>query len=468
MNRIALSLILIVISLASFFVPVGSYNDSSVWLFEALMIISVSSFATYKEGIAEIKAVFFRPLFIFILAYIIVFFQSPIDYILGYVDSYIRIGSPDLMPTAMRYALIGLNCFLLGYLLESFRTSKPKEDFFKTPIVSPKPFAFLSSLLVFLVLYLVPRSVLMGGYSNDMLTNSTIYNYLASWANTILIAYIVIFTANAKQTHDYAGASVWQFLKGIGLWQNINVLIYSIIILNVGDRGPLIILFFSYYLSFVIVSKKKLSNIKILAGLIVAVMFTSILGETKQYRDNNTIWDRLTSVFEEKKATEKESFMPATAQLAGSYGCLPLAIQMTDKNPVYDMGKNQIAGVVSAVPFAGRVVKLPESTSYRISEYALGANFDFGLGTSCIADFYLDGGLFFIIIGMLLWGIVLRKFEVNMLTDNCSSFFSFCIAFYFLSHVFYIPRSTVLSPFKYGLWMFVVLYLYMKLVGKKR
>lgn len=298
------------------------------------------------------------------------------------------------MIVSVKYALLGLLAFLIGYVIEADKIKAHRKGGFSVSVVSPKPFAFFSSLLIVLLLVLVPRSVLMGGYSNDMLTNASIYNYLASWVNTILISYIVIYTVNAKQTGEQVGADIKSFIKSIGWWQNINVIVYTIIILNIGDRGPLIVLAFSYYLSYIVICKKKLSNTKISVALISAIMITSILGDTKQFRDNNSIWERLISVLDSRSYQEKESFFPGTSQLAGSYCCLPLAIQMQKNTGEYDFGKNQVSGITSAIPFIGRIMKLPESTSSRISRFALGDNFDYGLGTSCISDLFLDGGLF--------------------------------------------------------------------------
>ena len=95
-------------------------------------------------------------------------------------------------------------------------------------------------------------------------------------------------------------------------------------------------------------------------------------------------------------------------------------------------------------------------------------DFSFGLGTNCLAALYMDGGLFFIILGMFVFGIVLRKFEVCIFSGTASSFFVFCMAFYFLTRVVYIPRSSLLSPFKYALWMYLIMSLISYLSAKRR
>ena len=200
----------------------------------------------------------------------------------------------------------------------------------------------------------------------------------------------------------------------------------------------------------------------------LGIVVTSILGNTKQYRDNNTIMDRLTSLYENQDNQPKESFLPATEQLSGSYCCLPISLQMVPEHEDFSYGASTFSDLVSGIPFAGRFFHLPASTSYRISRYAMGEDFSFGLGTNCLAALYMDGGLFFILLGMFVFGIVLRKFEVCVFSGTASSFFVFCMAFYFLTRVVYIPRSSLLSPFKYALWMYLIMSLISYLSAKRR
>lgn len=452
----------LLITLVSLAIPDSDYSESLIWLCSFLAMFISMFFLFNYESNNNIKTVFLRPSFLFVLAYLVVFFQRPIDYTLGYSFSYIQLGDSRYMMTSVKYALIGLCLFCIGYQIESQKIHTVNKSYFHIKQVSPSFYAFLSSVIVGLVFVLVPREILMGGYSNDLLTNATMYNYLASWSNTILIAYIVQFTLNAKQSHKLYGCTPITFLKSIGLWQNINVILYCYLILNVGDRGPIIVLAFAYYISYIIVAKKRLSKIKLIAALVVGIMLSSILGDTKQYRDNNTIVDRLTSVFENKTYIQRNSFLPATDQLAGSYCCLPLALQLVPNQEDYTYGEAMLSEVSSSIPFSGRLLTLPESSSYRISKYAMGDGFTFGLGTNCIAALYMDGGFIFVILGMLLFGILLRKFEVCIFSDTTSSLFVFCMAFYFLTRMIYIPRSTILSPFKYALWMYFVMVLYAK------
>lgn len=467
----------VVISILVFFVavsimiPYTEYSSNMVILFSVISVVSAILFLMVDENNSNIRRIFLRPSSLFVLAYLIVFFQRPVDYLLGYQDGYLNIGEIVFMLPSLKYAIIGLCMFLIGYLIYARRYNLANRIniTYNFKIPSLKFFALLSSILIALVLLIVPRKILLGGYNNDMLTNASIYNYLASWCNTILIAYVVQFTYKAKMTNDLEQCNLVQYIKKYGVWQNLNVIIYILIILNVGDRGPIIALVFSYYISFVIVSKKYISKVGILIALCLGMFLTSILGETKQYRDNNNIFDRISSVIEDNTDDNiRDSFFPLTSQLAGSYCCLPIAIQMVPDNDDFSYGLSTLSDLVVAVPFIGRFFPLPESSSYKISKFALGDYFSYGLGTNCIASLYMDGGVIFIAFGMFVFGILIRKFEVYIFSNTSSSFFIFCLAFYFLSHVISIPRSTLLSPFKYALWMYIIIFVISHFTVSKR
>lgn len=449
--------IIIVIALLSLCIP-EAYSDSAIYAGVSLAFLVAVVFMFSREKNDAIRIVFLRPSVLFIISFLVVFFQRPLDYALGYDFTYIQMGSPSYMIRSIKYALTGLCMFCCGYLFEAQKINSTTHSR-QAKQVNPNIFALLSSILIILVILFVPKSILMGGYNNDMLTNATLYNYLASWSNTLLITYLVQFTINAKQTDELAGVSVWQYLKKVGIWHNCNVMAYALLTLNVGDRGPLIVMALAYYISYIIVSHKSLSRIKVTLALLTGMMVVSILGDTKQYRDNNTIFDRLVERSNEQEITEKTSSIPLTEQLSGSYCCTPIALQMVPGNQDYTYGMSLLTDITSSIPFIGRFLKQPPSASYRISRYAIGDNFSFGLGTNCIASLYLDGGLIFIVLGMLLFGVLMRKMEISIFSDS-TSLFMFCFSFYFLTHVVSIPRSTLLSPFKYAIWMYLVLVLF--------
>ena len=87
----------------------------------SLLIAALASlvFLLRHDPDKTISRIFFRPVHLFLLAYIIMFFQKPLDYISGYRIELIQVPMGDLrdMPYCVELATIGLLVFFLGYCL---------------------------------------------------------------------------------------------------------------------------------------------------------------------------------------------------------------------------------------------------------------------------------------------------------------------------------------------------------------
>lgn len=453
--------VIIALTLSALIMPTEDSNNI-IWAYEIIALVSIIVFFFYKEPVEQVRRITFRPILLFIFAFFIVCFQRPVDYLLQFVDGWYYVGDASLMPFCLKLSVVGLNSLLLGYLSRLNKTTYTSSFNLCTPIVSTKFYSFILTVLLLAIFVLVPRTILMGGYGQTLLSAAGTYNYLSSWCSAFILAFIVQFSINAKRTEELLGCSIKKFIQTMGLWQNILVLIYTLMILNVGDRGPLIVAGVAYYLSFAIVSKKKLSKTYVILFVVIGIVVSSFLGATKQYRDNNSFFERVEAMLSGEGVSLSESISPATYELSNSYNCIAYSVEMIEKGDSYQMGLLQISGLLSGIPFVNRFLHIPSGSSSKISHFVQGDEITYGNGTTCISDLYLDGGIFFIIMGMFIWGRMLRRFEVVLFTDSSNSLFVFCMAIFFLAHVIYIPRSTILSPFKYALWVYVIMYLYNK------
>jgi len=452
-------IIWIVLLIVAFFVPSETLLKDGVWWYELISFIALLAFVKFNRDSTKGQSVLqFKPVYLFLLAYYIVFFQRPIDYILGFVDGWYYIGRSDLMLPSLKYSTIGIICFYIGYSYQDTKVSKYQNDtLLPNQIASTKIYSVATSVLLLLIIIFVPKSVLLGGYGQQMLTNASSFNYLSSWCSSFIIAYFIQFCINKKCSNNMDGYSISQFVREVGAWQLINIVLYAYIILNVGDRGPLIVVCLAFYLCYIVICKTKIPKLFIITALTVGIMGTMFLGLTKQFRGNNSFSDRVNALVTNSAAIGYISICPPTYELSVSYNCLPFAIEIIEGHQDYGYGTLQIGGLLSTIPFVNRFLNLPTSSSYQISHFVQGDEITFGNGTNCIADLYLDGGLLLIIIGMLFWGRLLNKFENVLFGEGNSSLFIFCMAFFFLSHVVYIPRSTILSPLKYALWIYIIM-----------
>ena len=467
MSRSVFIPILLAAFFVAFFIDTSYFNVTGSIVMLSVGILLAILFFFYKDSNEDITRVYFRPIHIFILSFVIVFFQKPIDILLGYSFDYYKIGRMELMPEAVRLALLGLISFLLGYIKKDDRAIKQKEEGNGLLIASTTIYKVITSLFLLLILVAVPKNVLFGGYHSAGL-NDSIYNYLSSWCGVFYCAFFIQYTINLKAEVRGRGWTIRQFLRDIGWWQNINMLIYVLIILNVGDRGPMIQVCVIYYIAYLSVTGICPSRKTILTGLIGAIIFVAFLGYTKKFRDNNSIFERVNTTWEANPYEDMdESVSPMTLELAGSYKCLSYSIEDIETFGNYGYGKYQLGYVLSCIPFASRFLELPGATSGYISHLIQGDFLTYGNGTSVIADFYLDAGLIGVIILMFAIGYIAKIFDLVLFSNKKASLFLYCAAFYVSYHYISIPRSYALLFLKYSIWITVIMYLHQRISNRR-
>ena len=81
------------------------------------------------------------------------------------------------------------------------------------------------------------------------------------------------------------------------------------------------------------------------------------------------------------------------------------------------------------------------------------------IGTTCIADFYLDGGIIGVLIGMLVMGLFFRKVDSVICLQSCVPVIVLVVSLLFASKCFYVPRSTFLTPIKPIVVVLVIYYI---------
>ena len=457
---------LIGIYVVMFVLITASYNvipDISITIGIFFSFFSFFLFCKQRERIVEINSIYLRPVHLFLISYLIVFFQKPLDYVWGYSPRPSGIGGVDNMSTCVYFSVVGLLLFFVGYLITDW--SRSLLDFSNYTYVkrkytaSPLPFCVISTLLIVVVYITTPMAVLMGGYGSDFTAGGNLVNYLLSWTNTFIITSLIQH-ALCRMDGRSKGITLWQYIKDIGWWQNFNIILYSITILNIGDRGPLIIIAVAYYIVYVLESGIAPPKKLMILIIILSTVFFTILGFTKKLRDNNTVFDRLAQVDEVEEAETTNTFSPNTAELAASYQCLSYSIYCVPRLENFKYGGYQFAYIWGAIPFGSRLLKTAGTSSSQITYFIQGPYPTHGNGSSCLADLYLDGGFIAIVIGMFCFGVIIRKFEYEMFCNKEVSLFWLCLGVYIGAHSVYIPRAMLLFFIKYALWMFVIIKIY--------
>lgn len=452
--------------IATLLIDTTYFNEVGAWVMLAIGFVLLLSFVFYKDQNDVIARIYFRPIHLFLFSFAVVAFQSPIDILLGYNMDYYLVGPLKFMPEAVKISLLGLIAFLSGYIINKRKKCVSANVEQKVLYASTTPYKVLMSLTLIIIYVFIPKNLLYGGYASAALAESG-YKYIMTVCTVFYCAFFIQYAINTRLSNRGEGWSIFQFVKDIGWWQNINMFIYILLILNVGDRGPLIDIIVLYYIVYIAVTGICPSKKKLLVGFICGVLAMAFLGYTKNFRDGNSIFERIETTWEANPYEDlQESILPTTYELSLSYRCLSYSIADIEANGNYGYGKYQLTYIISVIPFVSKLVDLSNVTSTYISHLIQGDFLTYGNGTSVIADFYLDWGVIGVIICMFLFGYCVKWFDLILFAKSSSSLFLYCAAFYISVHFISIPRAFLLIYLRHIVWLTVILYAHQRISNR--
>lgn len=200
-----------------------------------------------------------------------------------------------------------------------------------------------------------------------------------------------------------------------------------------------------------------------------SAIFITLLGQVRLMDKNIPFIERLIMAYngEGTNSTflESKSISPQTKELGSSVKALHVAVSSVPKKNDYFYGRLQLQFILGTIPFGTEFKRLLfEDNSYKttgsgnfITWVVLGENPYYGLGTTCVADLYLDLDFLGVLIGMFIFGILIRKSELALFEEQIPSLFLQVFSFVYLAFSLYIPRSMLLFNLKICVFIFIVL-----------
>jgi len=258
-------------------------------------------------------------------------------------------------------------------------------------------------------------------------------------------------------------ASLTQYILSFNIHTGAFIAFFLLFHIYTGDRGPIIstvlILVGGYDFYF-----KRLPYFISLAAVVAAAFSLSFISAYRTKDTSLTLEERIQTGKREQK---DKKFYEITGDLAASVRIMNYAVMMTDEPSDFYWGWVQAGRVATMVPFAAgilnRAVPLRVNgaplgtTSSSIFTYAvLGPNSNIGVGSSILADLYIDFWIFGCFIGMLLFGYFIAWTEVR----GSISVGVFQVVFYLLvvSGAVYWARSFIGVNFQQWFLAMIVLY----------
>jgi hypothetical protein len=242
-----------------------------------------------------------------------------------------------------------------------------------------------------------------------------------------------------------------------------------------GDRGPLIYFGIAYFSGYLFVTKTRLNLFKTFLILIAGALFITLLGKVRSLDRSLSFSERFTSSLQMESRFETASVLPQTQELATSIRALHHTLSHIPEQHDFLYGRFQFQQIMSMVPFGNTFVQIIfDDNSYKyggssrfVTWINQGNNPYMGDGSSVTSDFYFDFGFMGVIVGMFIFGYLMRFAELTMYSRGLPSLFSHAFFVGYLSSAIYISRSTFLIEMKLVFWIFLVLLLNQLIINRK-
>ncbi len=434
------------------------YSDSFFMNFILFidLVCTLSFFLIRDEQYTVLKGQYLRFSLFFIFSLIIVHFQAYIDLSIGNLDTdniYIWINT-DIINKAIVLASIGLISFFLGYSYKSTISCVEKSNS-NHKLVNSKRIRVLNLLFFILFLSQIDADFLNSSlYGVGKRESSMLFGFSMLLFECSLFAIIILKVYNYQLINKIVKGnlkvSLFRYIKSYN-YSFFVLFFYIVLIALSGDRGPIIYLLLAFIIGYIIVTNIKLSKILILVIVIIGASISTILGIVRSSNVKN-----LKEIFAISDSNNRypKSISPVTTELAGSVFTLHLAVDNIPQNMPHTKGLLLIQNASVIVPSLNRtmnkVFDIPQfyfSSSELLTFLYLGKNPTWGVGTSCIADAYLDFGYVGVFILFLLFGIFARHFELSTFVKKDSGLVSLTMYILFFSFSIYIARSNLIVPF---------------------
>lgn len=474
MNPIFLTsnIIYILLSFILYLFDNGTYEYEILFLSVSYTLISFVSFIFFNNDI-RFRYKWLKPSNLFVLALLIVNIQLFIDLLLGYrsISDSVFISSSLIN----KGTLLSSGCivaFITGNLLKSFRSKKiPKINVLKVRYV-PSVYILLSVVVFGIFLKQLGRDfytgvayLQSGGYDAEV----GILNYIELLLNAINATILIMYSYLNKDNNKISDVrSYFKYMPWI-FW--LSFFAYVFLRLISGDRGPFIysLLLLFYSITYCIGFNLKLKTVILI--IICGGLFLTAVGIGRTYGEGMSFLQKLEKGIKGERLyarEEAETISPATVELAGSLKCNQIALDGVHlkKDNTIHYGGYLFLGIVKSIPFLSSSLKTfnvkprDASTSNYITTSYLGNEYTYGLGTTCVADFYLDFGFIGSLVMMFILGVGFKYID-GKIYDVASdySIYSIAICIWIASKVIYIPRSTITLEVKPLIIIFILIYI---------
>ncbi len=439
-------------------------------------LVFVCLVVCFFQAIRIIKSIdraWIRPVTLLVLSYLIVNCQVYIDLLLGIVSpTDIIFVNPNTINKGVLLSAISFTALSIGYTKTSYYKSHDK--CYSVSISFYRIIQLLCVFFFFVWLFNLTRGEIAGdAYAGSGAYNSSNRYYIEVLFQTSLILCLVCFSKRVNHVD-----SLVDYLRKLPIILLIISIGYIIIRLSSGDRGAAIYTVILYVFTYSFTSKKTLSIVIAIPFVIIAAIIITSIGLSRYSGSSLSMSEKITYAIDDESAFDarRPSFSPFTSELANSLSCTHVAIDdIENSQNTYHYGVFHVCYVIKFIPFLGtmlvnNILHIPtpyQSSGEYITISRYGVFYESGMGTTTIADDYLEFGLLGVIIGFLLIGFCFKKVDSCLLFSNNLHIPTPMLIFVYVMcfGCFYIPRGVFFMYIRMWLYAFV-LYLVLSFLNR--
>lgn len=468
--------ILMLAWLSVLYMNVPAFPDNTITLsltFACVIVICI--FIQRKEPFKAILSNKLKHSTLFIFGFLIVHLQAHIDYLLGNIrsDNFFIWVNRDVVLRALVLSVIGLISFLLGYTTLP-RKWMPREYPATRKLVNTVFLDVSAAILLLTYFYVANPLYFLGNYG--IVDMGAAAAYIVVVFEAAMMAIIIQRSLNLSQKG--LALSLPKYIKSLGLLPCLLLLVYLLSVILSGDRGPVIYFSITLFGSYLFVSKRKFKWKFAFIYVAIGAFLITLLGQARALDSSLSFYDRIGASVKSREENRFgfDSFSPQTQELETSIRTLHFAMDYVPEKENYMYGRFQIQQVTSIIPFSS----LLNDVLYDNNEFKYGGSSNYitwldqgnyvysGLGTTVLADFYLDFGLLGVLVGMLFVGFTLRYCELVLFETRWPAVFAYTLSLIYLGGAIYLSRSTFLIVLKAVCWTYVFILVNRTLYNLKR
>lgn len=441
----------------------------------SLSVFFVLLYLYYKVGARRDSVLYnswLRPTYLLLISLLIVNFQSILNALMGLapIEAYLKSSSySSCAGSVLSLSLACTTSFLIGSNLVvkpfKFRNTRRVNS-----ALSLKIWTLLS--IVFFILFVAHinlYSFLSGidyensGAADRVASTSSYYEQLF---NTAMIVVLAIFS-NSMCCIKHL--SLLAYIRKMPKMFLVVSCLYILLRMLSGDRGPVIYTICAFLYSYLLVSKKHIKLRYVIVMLLFGSIGITLLGIARDLDKDMDFTKRIqTAATEIHSSDAVPSLSNVTQELANSVNCTFISVyDIKNEKVQFRYGEYSLFSLIGSIPgssfvltkFFGVNLREKMSSEYITTSY-FGKYYPLGLGTSAVADFYLDFGILGAIIMFFFMGVFYRKIDYEYVYNQLGPLTVVwtIIILKISSLAIYTPRSSFASTFSSALYIAIIYY----------